>query len=326
MTIINDIEIDNIDYKTNDITDAILNNDKIEDKLNVLMVISNPCLYAKRYILAKQFIFRMNRNADVNLYIVELAYKNQKYYITEANNNKHLQLRTDIPLWHKENMINLGIKYLLPNDWKAVAWVDADIEFENTNWASDTLKILNGCKDIVQLYSQADDTNKYNQSMKIFSSFGYQYNKKNNFDTKNRWHPGYCWAITRKAYEKIGNLYEYAILGSGDHIMTYCMINKGIHSINKNSSQGYKQSILEFQNKIKNLRLGYTPGLIRHYYHGCKKNRCYDTRWQILLKYNFDPIIHLEKDNIGIIIPSKECPKEIPDEIMRYFKNRNEDE
>jgi hypothetical protein len=42
MTVINGIEIDNIDYKKNDIKHAINNNDPIEEKLNVIVVISNP--------------------------------------------------------------------------------------------------------------------------------------------------------------------------------------------------------------------------------------------------------------------------------------------
>lgn len=45
-------------------------------------------------------------------------------------------------------MINLGVRYLLPEKWKAFAWIDADIEFENSTWAVDTLKILNGSRDI----------------------------------------------------------------------------------------------------------------------------------------------------------------------------------
>ena len=53
MTVINTIEIDNINYKRNEIKHAILNNDPIEEKLNVIIVISNPCLYAKRYILTR---------------------------------------------------------------------------------------------------------------------------------------------------------------------------------------------------------------------------------------------------------------------------------
>jgi hypothetical protein len=40
MTVINGIEIDDINYKQNDIKYAISNNDPIEDKLNVIIVIS----------------------------------------------------------------------------------------------------------------------------------------------------------------------------------------------------------------------------------------------------------------------------------------------
>ena len=51
MTIINNIEIDNIEYKANPIKEAILNNEPIEEKLHVIIVVSNPCLYIKRYKL-----------------------------------------------------------------------------------------------------------------------------------------------------------------------------------------------------------------------------------------------------------------------------------
>ena len=47
MTVINNIEIDYIDYKRNIIKDAIQNNDTIEDKLNVIIVESNPCQYSR---------------------------------------------------------------------------------------------------------------------------------------------------------------------------------------------------------------------------------------------------------------------------------------
>ena len=69
MTIINNIEIDNIRYERNEIKDAIINNEPIEPKLNVIIVVSNPCLYAKRYILAKEFIKRMEVDEhDVELF------------------------------------------------------------------------------------------------------------------------------------------------------------------------------------------------------------------------------------------------------------------
>ena len=40
MTIINEIEIDDIDYKVNEIKYAIKNNETIEEKLNIIAVIS----------------------------------------------------------------------------------------------------------------------------------------------------------------------------------------------------------------------------------------------------------------------------------------------
>ena len=113
MTIINNIEIDNIEYTINSTKMAISNNNPIEEKLNVIIVISNPCLYAKRYILLKEFVKRIEEEEEhVNLFIVELIYGDQKFIISNKNNKHHLQLKTEVPLWHKENMINLGVKYL----------------------------------------------------------------------------------------------------------------------------------------------------------------------------------------------------------------------
>ncbi len=330
MTVISNINLDdNIIYKNNIIKEALLNNDPIEDKLNVIIVISNPCLYKKRYTLAKEFIKRIELyETHVNLCIVELIYDNQIYILTDSKNKNHLQIKTKIPIWHKENMINLGVKYLLPKNWKAFAWIDADIEFENISWALDTLKILNGCKDIVQIFSHCIDMENDELTTRFFSSFGYQYSKNKPYISNGNdyWHPGYAWACTRKAYEKINGLFQDAILGSGDNIMAFSLINRGLKAINDKSTDGYKLKVLELQENIKNLRLGYVPGIIRHYYHGSKKNRKYSDRWKILVKYNFDPILHLTKDKTGILIPTKECPKELLEEIMNYFKERNEDE
>ena len=275
MTVINNIEIDNIEYKPNEIRESIINNDPIEPKLHVIIVVSNPCLYARRYILAREFIKRMEMDEnDVILYVAEFAYGNQKFIITDSKCPRHLQIRTETPIWHKENMINVGVKRLLPSNWSAFAWIDADVEFESTTWASDALKLLNGSKDIIQLFSHALDMDKNKKSMAVFSSFGYQYCKGKKYGEKGLeyWHPGYAWAITRKAYEKIGGIYDKGVLGSGDSIMALSFINKSGNMNNVNYSEDYNNGMLEFQKKAKTLRLGYTPGIIRHYFHGSKIN------------------------------------------------------
>jgi len=329
MTIISGIEIDNITYIENDIKNAIKNNKPIENKLHMIICISNPCQFARRYILAREFIKRIEEDHqdDINLYIVELCYGNQKFQVTKKTNLKHLQLKTDQPvLWAKENMLNLGVK-LLPNDWKHVAFCDADIEFDNQNFAKDTLKILNKCRDIIQMHSHCLDLNLDLEPMSIFSSFCHQYSNHQKYSKSgiHFWHPGFNVAMTRQAYEQLGGIYQKSILGAGDHNLFLCLIDNGIKSLSQNVSDGYKQSILEYQERCKKLSLGYTPGIIKHFFHGTKASRQYSERWKILVNHQYDPYTHIIIDHQGLQIPSKDCPKEMLNDIMLYFQTRNED-
>ena len=329
MTVINGIEIDNIHYKLNDIKYAITNNEPIEEKLNVIIVISNPCLYARRYILLKEFVKRFEEEEEnVNLFVVEMVYGNQKFIVTNKNNKNHLQLKTEIPIWHKENMINLGVKYLLPIDWKAFAWIDSDLEFESSTWAIDTLKILNGSKDVISLFSHCVDMTREKNSLNIFNSFGYCFNKNKKYlkSGADFWHPGYAWAITRKAYEKIGGLYDKGVLGSGDKIMALGFVNTCQHMNSVNYHKDYNESMFEFQKKAKSLRLGYTPGVVLHHYHGSKRNRKYTERWKILIKHQFSPLLHLTYDEKGILIPTENFSEDFKEDIMNYFRERKEDD
>jgi hypothetical protein len=327
MTIINGIEIDIKPVQMDDIRQAIMNNDPIDDTLHVIVVTSNPCQYARRYILAREFISRMEQEANVAVYVVELAYGNQQFYVTEKKNPRHLQVRGSIPLWHKENMINMGVK-LLPPKWKAMAWIDADVEFENVDWAMNALKVLNGCRDVIQLFSHAVDMDKRMEAMSIFPSFGFQYTKKSRYGGTgiNMWHPGYAWACTRKAYDRMGGLYELSILGSGDHNMSFSFIGQPDKSLNQDTTDGYKESLRLFQLRAAHLRLGYVPGVIRHHFHGSKKNRKYHERWQILVDGAYDPALHMMKNKDGLLVPTELCPQKMLDEILAYFAERNEDE
>jgi len=122
-------EIDERVHRLLDNVLTIINNEKIEDKLNVIMVHSNPCKFKSRKYLSEQFRDQMQKTPDVELYIVELAYDDVPFEVTDKNNKNHLQLRTSRKniLWSKENLINLGIKKLLPENYKCVAWIDLDL-------------------------------------------------------------------------------------------------------------------------------------------------------------------------------------------------------
>jgi hypothetical protein len=139
-------------------------------------------------------------------------------------------------------------------------------------------------------------------------------------------HPGYGWAITRKAFERIGGLYDHGILGSGDYVMLLSLLGRGNNFINSRYSADFVDSVLQFQSKFQKLRFGYVPGVIRHYFHGSKANRKYQDRNEILVKHQFSPYKHITYDEKGVIVPTSEFPEECKAEIMEYFNGRNEDE
>jgi len=310
---------------------SIRYNKPIEDKLNVIIVMSNPCKFKRRIKLAKEFILRMNDEQNVNLYIVELAYDcNPKFEITNANNKSHLQLRCKTPLWHKENMINIGIKKLLPSNWKSVAWIDADIEFDSESWALDTLKILNGYKDVVQLFSHFIHMKKDKTAMGLNNSFGFKFCKNDPFcyngASPNFWHPGFAWAMNREAYEQMEGIYQDNIIGGGDYFTALCLKEK--LNIETVDSIGifYKDSIIKHSEKCFGLKLGYTPGIIRHYFHGSLKNRNYKNRYSILEKYNYNHKEFIKLDENGLMVPTNIFSEDFKEDIYNFFCERNEDE
>jgi hypothetical protein len=322
----------NYDDIRNITREAIRYNLPIEDKLNVVICMSNPCKFKTRVKLAKEFISRMKYEEYVNLYVVELAYDcNPVFEITEEHNSNHLQLRTKTPLWHKENMINVGILKLLPEDWKAVAWIDADIEFDNPLWALDTLKLLNGSFDVVQLFNIFIHMRKDKNTMGLNTSFGYKYTKGDpySFDGSkpNFWHPGFAWACTRSAFEQMRGIHQLNILGAGDYILAICLKEENVNdALSKINDISCRDVNIEFFNRCKGLRLGYTPGVIRHYYHGSIANRHYIDRYQIFAKHKYRPSEHITYDKDGILIPTDKFSDDFKEDIYKYFQSRKEDD
>lgn len=300
---------------------------KAHDVLHVISVISNVHEFKRRWQLMREFMDRMKDYDHIQFYVVELVYGDQQFVITDPTNPHHLQLRTPHALWHKENMINVGVKKLLPPDWKALAWIDSDIEFDSPNWALDTLKLLTDF-DLVQLFTSAYDLNENHMSMNVWQSYGYKFCNGETFKhTKglNYWHSGYAWACSRAFYDSVGGLYEKGIVGSGDYVMTQGFV--GNTACGDRSLIGFKNDIEKYNaNLCVDVKIGYIPCNIRHYFHGSKINRKYIERNQILIRHKYDPAKHLSYDENGILIPSEKMSAQFIREIRDYFGERNEDE
>ncbi len=300
----------------------ILNNNMIDDTLHVISVIYNPCNYKTRYNSTNKLFSQMETNKHIILYIVELVYGDQEFMVTEITNKNHLQLRTNSPpLWHKENLINLGIKHLLPNNWKAVAWIDVNTEFENPHWACDALKILNEGNDFIQLFTHLINMDYNKNIIDTFMGFGYHYIKQFKKGIMHNYcHPGFAWACNRNTYDKIGGLFQEGILGSGNSIMCHSIINKALTTIKKCADTDYFKFIEETQKKYNGVKLGYVPGNMIYYSRNKEVNINYFQIEDILINYKYNPYTFITTDSNGLIIPTIICPNEFITDIMSYFK------
>ena len=315
-------------HRVYDITRDAQEKDCLDNVLHVILVLFHPRSQRTLYKHAQESLNRLSQDARVVLYVVELCYKHQSFVLTSPENPRHLQIRTDSPfLWHYENLVNIGVQRLLPPDWKAVAWISPDIEFENAFWAQQTLQLLNGTFDVVQLFSHCINMNTSEYAIQIFNSAGYYHEKGLVYcgEGVNYWHPGFGWAIRREAYDQIGGLYELAIRGSGENILLFSLLGFGENAVNELHTDGYKKTILDYQNRVKGLEygqgdgrqlsFGYVPGVLRHYYHPPNN----ETAWKILVRHQYDPTIHMTKNAEGLLVPSEQCPKELLKDIEKSF-------
>jgi hypothetical protein len=308
------------------------NNNNNTNKIHCIIVLSSPFSSERRYELAVQFLERMRAYEDhLVMYVVEMVYPSYPVFrLTSSTSPRHLQVRAPTPLWHKENMVNLGVRHLLPADWKTMAWIDADVEFESSRWAEDALCLLQpGGYDVVQLFSYAVQLNRHDQATCILQSFGQQHVRGMPYETLpgvlNSWHPGYGYAITRGLYDRMGGLLDRAICGGADRIMAFAFLGQIEKAMPRGVSEDFRRYLAAFQERMGTVRLGYVPTVLRHYYHGDPTTRKYTARWSILARHGFHPDAHVQEDDHGVLVPSLSFPPAMGEEILLYFKDRDDE-
>lgn len=301
-----------------------------ETTLHVIGVISNPCRYQARYRLAREWLKAMEATSHVQVYLVETAFGDRFHEIREEMNPRHLGLRNQSPIWIKESMINLGVKYLLPRSWQYLAWVDCDVFFKNPNWALDTLHELQH-RPIIQPWQDCIDLGPRGEILEVHRSFGYiianHIRRQRKPGEPYRFgHPGFAWATRRDFWEATQGLMDFAILGSGDHHMATALVNEVDTSVHNRMSSGFKRKCHEWQKKAFRAcqgNVGYLPNIIEHRFHGSKKKRYYRERWEILVQHGYDPYEHLSYDSQGLVKLLNQEPLERA--IHDYNLSREED-
>lgn len=328
-------------------------------KFWVITVLSNPIRYKRRYELYWQFA-EMCRNAGVNLITVEQAFGNRPYMVTEPNNPYHLQLRSVEELWVKENMINLGIKHavsIATDGVREVAWVDADCASTRSprDWFEETWHQLQHYQ-FVQMWEQMIevdyDYRLIGESMPSFMANyikygspdpamfkkiqengthdGYPWQMENKRKSVIFGRPGLAWAANLDAWNSVGGLIDYAILGAGDWYMAHGLVGTLERARSEYAEGPYMSKMLQWQTRAERWikrDVGYVPGLVYHYFHGQKANRFYGTRGKILSECQYNPETDIKFDVHGMLQLETWDDRQIKirDKIRGYMRARDED-
>jgi len=190
-------------------------------------------------------------------------------------------------LWHKETLLNKVISEL-PQKYKYVFWIDADVIFTNNNWLVDGVEQLKTnniiqpfkyCfhldKDQIKSDKVVTDLNK-----KIWRSFcsNYVENKSwmdNDYDTHG--HVGFAWGAKREILDTIP-LYDKALIGGADHIIAHASANQINHCC---ISKAFIENIDEINiwsekfAKLIDGKIGFVEGELYHIWHGDIEKRQY---------------------------------------------------
>lgn len=313
--------------------------DRLHHPLYVVTVIFNSPRFRTRWELYEDFALMVARSGAI-LYTVEVAFGDRDWAVTDPKNPHHLQLRTSDELWLKENALNLAVARL-PRDWKYVAWIDADIAFARPDWADETRHALQHY-DIVQMWSQSHDMTPDYEIHQTQSSLMWCWeNKLPLVDSgveyypyaagKGKsiyWHSGFAWAARRSAWDMIGGLMDFCVLGAADYHMAWALLGLIERTKVLNLHPRYWEAIQQWSaraDKAINRNVGVVPGLLLHNWHGPKSKRRYNNRNQILAEHQFNQDVDLFRDWQGLW-QLNDSNYKLRNEVRAYFHERDEDD
>jgi hypothetical protein len=330
--------------------------------LYIVIPYSNPFRWRTRRTLYNDCYRHLAASANAVPILVELAYGARPFEVTEAGHPNHVQLRTECELWHKENLINLGIQRIPPTALYA-GYCDGDFHFTRQDWALEAIHMLQHYH-FVQLFSSYADltgedstSDRGHRPYRHNSSFAWNFTHQSEFLAKQTakaardpyyglpiptkgfpfgfppGSPGGAWAWNMASFDAVGGMLDTCIIGSADWHMAL-----GLASLNSArgetdlAGRAYNKSIFDWQARAANLK--YTPGkapigcvdnFAVHHFHGSHKSRSYGDRWHMLVTHDFDPSADIHRDRQGVWMWTGNKPA-LRDQMRNYFVGRREDD
>jgi len=305
------------------------------DQLYVVTVIFNPRRFLSRYRLYRTFEKQV-ADAGAKLMTVEIAFGDRPFEVTSSDDPWNVQLRTSAELWHKERALNIGIQRILQlaPGAKYIAWVDADVTFARSDWAQETVHMLQH-HPVVQMFGGAINLSPSEEILWRARSMacGIQKHGKPVWNCPDKVlygvkdHPGLAWAFRRSTLDAMGGLLDFCIAGSADLHMIGSWTGNFMLGHPDTLSPAYKEALRNYAEigyAAVQGNVGYVKGEVMHHWHGKTSERGYDKRWEIMVKHKFNPHLDLKTDASGLLAFTGRNPK-LASDIRLSLSLRNED-
>ena len=309
--------------------EPLMNKPKINDVV-VVTTYFNPFKFKSKLNNYKKFRNEIEKSS-ARLITVELAFGDNDFELNEFLDIIQLRTGNDNVFWHRERLWNIGIIELIKQGYDKIAFIDADIIFEDDNWVNDLIKELD--KNIIcQLFKDVIRIESLEGDKKIYPSITRNYNESGNFNLLGQ--TGFAWAARSELFKEI-LLYDCAIVGGADELLFFGCFFHDPQMINKINKTQYLKKLnpllynhylnwaYKFGSIVKG-RIGYIDHTIKALYHGTLKSRGYLNRHNILIRNHYDPLTDIKMGSDGVYnwtYKNKALNKEVKD----YFKSREED-
>jgi hypothetical protein len=175
--------------------------DEAGDLLYVIVPHFNPARFRRRDALFRSSLSHLSTFPNVRVIAVEHHALNVASAVPKTLSPRVvsvLEFGSNEVFWSRENLINVGISEAHRLGASFIAWVDADVQFEDLHWAVKTLDLLQ-THDFVQPWSTAAFAGPKGDALLTFTSFASNYTRMRHYRAvpvtdPDYWHPGLAWA------------------------------------------------------------------------------------------------------------------------------------
>jgi hypothetical protein len=274
------------------------------------IVIFNPAqskkLIDNYYEMIKQF-----DKYKLPFFTLELVYGDRRPEIPEGY---HIKGKT--VLFQKENLCRI-LETLIPRKFTKLAFLDADILFDDQEWYWKLSKALDSY-DVIQPFETCfwlDEDKKIELERESVLKMSSQL-----WDSK--YHPGFAWGFRREWYKKIG-FFDYAVTGSGDTLSAIKWLDKSVSPKFQSLPVPLLRKYNEYCPPEDKPLISYLPGIIRHLYHGSRQNRQYTERHKILnIQEDIMDLLSINSDGL---LEWNSKNQTFSEKMKQYFISRNDD-